>query len=99
MTAASAVGQDVTSDKYITNRSNKVVIDALGITHASVIVEEIPLGVAYTGPPPPFAVRMCDLLDAYDEATGWYDFVYPSWFASVEQEHEGHPTCVRCAGA
>lgn len=91
----------VTTDQVVTNRTHKVIEDALGIVHYAVLVEKYPepMRVDPYDPEPPFIVKMCDLLDAYDKATSWRDFKYPTWTMQADAEHEGVPTCVRCSGA
>lgn len=94
------MGQGLTSDKHVSLRSSKVVRDECGITHASILVDKMPPDYVrkIDFPPIPFIVRMCDLLEAYDKATSWRDFIYPTTYLDVESEFEGYPTCVRCSG-
>lgn len=94
---------DVTSDGHVINRSSYVVVDENGVVHYSVICEKIPDHVVQHLTNAlievPFVMAMCDLLDSYDKATSWRDFVYPERRFSVEEEHEGVPTCFRCSSA
>lgn len=91
----------VTTDKVVCNRSSKVLVDALGIVHYSVIVDAYPKGFepSHYDREPPFIVKMCDLIEAYDKATSWRDFHYPTCTYDAGFEYDGVPTCVACSGA
>jgi hypothetical protein len=90
----------LTTDKHISNLSSMIVVDPDGVRHYAIIVDELPKFDRFRNMKLelPFFVKMCDLCDAYDDATGWVDFWYPDVKYTRDEVIEGYPTCARCSG-